>query len=115
MVKWRVNSKRQYVLNCGTGQVKKKKEKGKGVECNIFFRCGNPLTTRAHDEIQMGIPTTFILATQRCNTEKCVCVINAAWTTPLGLGREGNGRGKRKRGEELLGREWDYRNGKTII
>lgn len=94
------------------GKVKKKK--GKGVECNIFFGCGNPLSTRAHDEIQTGIPTTFILATQGCSTEKCVCYINAAWTTPLGLGR-GMGRERGKGGKELLGREWDYRNGMTII
>jgi hypothetical protein len=61
------------VLNCETGQVKKKKL-GKGLECNNFFGCGNPLTTRAHDEIQTGIPTTLILATQEYSSENvCVC------------------------------------------
>ncbi len=76
----------------------KKKEKRRGM--NNFFGCGNPLIV--HDEIQKGIPTTFILATQEVQLlEKCVCYINAAWTTPLGLGRKWERRGEK--GEELLG------------
>ena len=82
------------------GKVKKKK--GKGVECNIFFGCGNPLSTRAHDEIQTGIPTTFILATQRMQHRK-VCVLYQCGMDDSPWTGEGNGKGKRKRGERVIG------------
>jgi hypothetical protein len=39
-------------------------------------------------------------------------VINAAWTTPLGLGRKWEGR--RERGERVIGGEWVYQNGITL-
>ena len=42
----------------------------------------------------------------------CVRVINAAWTTPLSLGRKWKGR--QERGKELLGGEWDYQNGMIL-
>jgi hypothetical protein len=71
---------------------------------NIFFGCGNPLiSTRAHDEIQTGIPTTFILSNTRIAAPRKVYVSDQCGMDDSPWSGEETGGETGKGVKELLG------------
>lgn len=81
----------------------------KGVECNNFFGCGNPLTTRRNPN---GNTHHFNSSDTRTQLRECVCALSMRYgRLPLLWRGRGTGGETGKGGKELLG---NYRNGMTL-